>query len=334
MSSLKKSKTKNKTKNKTGTKYKYENRDIDKELNNCDKFIKDKINKCNPSNKYSGHGKIVSANNGKVCIKQTRRKESQFYLDKCGKKYENRNTKKKHIGKKHPICKFIPQMIEICPIGYHRDELVLENLIDGFNTPIVMDIKIGYHTVYFAKKNIKNPFKLLQKKISHPLKDSKILIPSLFIGSYSKIYGYKVVSVPTININRNKLKSMNPLWVLQKYFKYDDSGKCLNSINKELNKLNQFIQSNKFDLYAISSSVFFVYEGNNKDNNCRIKVKLIDMPYVDEPKNDKENEFKEEFRLGMKNLVKLFFGYKKYVFDIKKTNEKVNFSKILKQIYE
>lgn len=111
------------------------------------------------------------------------------------------------------------------------------------------------------------------------------------IGSYIKQYGFKVLSIPHININRNKLKALNPLYCLSMFFEFDKNNSQLNKFIKQLEKINKYVQSPEFPYYSVSSSFLFIYDSQWDNNGYKsVTLKLIDFPYTDIPetKNDKK----------------------------------------------
>jgi hypothetical protein len=259
----------------------------------------DKKNSCIPGKGHAGHSKIYSLENGKYCLKKTLHQEAKFYEKECSGKY----------NKVSDICDYAPNYLDSCVRSDKNVYILMENLNRHFKYPIIMDIKLGFHSTYYDKKDL-SFMNLAFKKIFHKIKDSKILLPSLMIGSYIKYYGFKVLSIPHTNINRNKFKSLNPLYCLSIFFEYDNDNTQLNKFIRQLEKINKYVQSEEFPYYSVSSSLLFIYDGDwNDSGHKETTLKLIDFPYTGVPETDKEQKMKKEFKIALNNVVKLFKGY-------------------------
>lgn len=97
--------------------------------------------------------------NGSLCLKKTLHQEARFYEKECSGKYKPIED----------ICTFAPQYLSSCLRDDDNVYILMENLNRHFKFPIIMDIKMGFHSTYYDKKGLSTP-KLLLKKFFIKLK--------------------------------------------------------------------------------------------------------------------------------------------------------------------
>lgn len=252
-------------------------------------------NKC-LSKGSGGHGTIYSYNNGKYCAKQVSNnvfedKEILFYHNNC-------------YIKNSRICRYLPEYQGICN-KENKNYVLIQNLKNGMEEPIEMDIKIGKETASFKilEKENNSILGSLFKRVRHKIIDS--------LMSISSKYYFRVEGLSGFNGSKNKLMKLCPFEAFKIYFSHDTNDLALKQMYKDLNKILKFVNSKKFNYYMMGSSIYFAYDKSDPTKNI---VKLIDFAHsgsVDEL-NKKFKTKIQKYQGGISNLFKMIKFYKEF----------------------
>lgn len=186
------------------------------------------------------------------------------------------------------------------------DYLVLENLTQGFDSPCVMDVKIGAKTYgpdATELKKCQEDAKYVGTKIPHGFSILGIIVG---MRRWTKNFGRQ--------LKENKLHE-----VLENYFNTaENDAKAASAIAscfvEQLEEIQAlFQQQTKFHIYG--SSLLFVYDysafanfsrtGDMQSLRSSVCVKLIDFAHV----FPGDGKLDENYIFGLRNLTKLFSAF-------------------------
>lgn len=195
--------------------------------------------------------------------------------DKCAKKIKLEDPEIKFYKKYNELRlkvlqDYIPKYFEICEKD-NSHYVVLENLKNGFNKPLTIDIKFGFTTSMKKIMDIQK-YSLFSKQI----KTIRHFFLDKVLSSSSKL-GFRIEGA---NLNKRltkkKLMCQNVFKTLQSYFSSDKNNYAINSF---ITKLKEFLTriSNDTEFQKIlfmGSSILFTYDGIEPSNTS---FKIIDF---------------------------------------------------------
>ena len=202
-----------------------------------------------------------------------------------------------------PLKEFLPKffgIFEIENISY----LIIEDLTSGFNSPSILDIKIGTRH-YDLTANEKKINGLIEKakdsttpSLGIRLVDGKIKNNNKIIKHWDRKLG--------LIFTQNEFKNCLNEFFFSKNLKNQFNIQISNFINLFKNTLNLFP-----GLRIYASSLLFVYDSDSDLNNCELRIKLIDLAHLYlniniEGVDMTQIEYDDGIIFGCSNLLNIF----------------------------
>ena len=254
----------------------------------------DDVNTCQSKGSGGHQGTIMSTNKiycAKIISSDTNIEEDleyKFLMDKQNQKV---------------FKGFIPKFKGLCNDKRKNKKcLVIENLKCGFDTPVTIDIKIGYHTF---NKNI-----LVLKGKPAAIKAIKQKI--IDRHSASNVSGFRAEGLEGTgkSFTKASLKRMKPETFLRHFTSTDVDDRALKKIISRLKKFREIVESEKYDNYIMAgSSILITYDAVNPK---KVSVKIID--FANSNRYEKltsvvDRKFNSQYRKAIDNLVYQFENY-------------------------
>jgi hypothetical protein len=230
-------------------------------------------------NQAGGHADAFSTADDGTLTKKCNKAEWLFYKDT--------------LPQFPDLAPFTPGFVRVEGSADENPQVVMKNLLDGYDKPCIMDIKMGVTSA--------DPNDSAEKQASMSAKDK---------GSTTVSLGVRVVGIKTWNAEKNDWVQHDKAWGkaltddnfadgVKVYFQDEAQRKVVApEFVKRLQEIEAYMKKQK-DLMFISSSVLFVMDGAaGADPKCNLK--MIDFAHCI-PLNGEKND--EGYLTGLSNLI-------------------------------